>query len=49
MTIEERRSATTKQYRDILDQCKKCMAQYEKDIAQKNLLSRTYRTFTGSS
>lgn len=37
MTIEERRSATTKQYRDILDQCKKCMAQYEKDIAQNTL------------
>lgn len=37
MTIEERRNATTKQYRDILGQCKKCMAQYEKDMAQNAL------------
>ena len=50
MTIDERRNDTAKQYRNLLVQCKKCIDQYEKDMAQnmlhekrfpKNLLSRT--------
>lgn len=42
MTTEERRSATAKQYRDILEQCKKCMAQYEKDISQNALYPKKF-------
>lgn len=59
MTIDERRNDTAQKYRNLLVQCKKCIDQYEKDMAQnmlhekkiskRNLLSRTYRTFTGSS
>lgn len=42
MTTEERRSATTKQYRNILEQCKKCIAQYERDMAQNTLYPKRF-------
>ena len=37
MTIDERRNDTAKQYRNLLVQCKKCIDQYEKDMAQNML------------
>ena len=37
MTIDERRNDTAKKYRNLLVQCKKCIDQYEKDMAQNML------------